>query len=151
MTEDYQDNTFADFIDMDSPEDISQQQEQQLPDLKDEIPEKDRFIIDNIELFDEFAKELLQFSFRPLVRDQGILTQEGPDDFAKKFDKSFGKFPNGVRKQKIKKLLKEHPSLRSVNPDVMWYRITYFIKKYPCWLNNSLFSLFISFFLDAIN
>ena len=67
---------------------------------------------------------------RSLTRKDGALTATGPDDFVKRFEETYKGYPNGIRKTKIKNLLKKHPSLQSTNPDIMWLRISSFIKRY---------------------
>ena len=88
----------------------------------------DQFLVEHIEEMDNFLREA-KLNLRTLTRQGGALTQNATDDFAEKID--LKGIPQGSRKRKIRQLLQRHPSLRSTNPQTMWRRIDYFIKKYP--------------------
>ena len=94
------------------------------------MPSFDDFLIENIDVFDKYVEDIREFSMRSLTRKDGVLTATGPDDFVKRFDETYKGYPNGIRKTKIKNLLKKHPSLQSTNPEIMWLRISSFIKRY---------------------
>ena len=94
------------------------------------FPNFDEYLVQHIEDFDKFVEDIRAFSMRSLTRGEGYLTVTGSDEFVKKFDEIYKGYPNGTRKTKIRKLLTKHPSLQSTNPDVMWRRITHFVKLY---------------------
>ena len=88
----------------------------------------DQFLVEHIEEMDNFLTDS-KVNLRTLTRKDGVLTLKGSDDFVEKFN--LDGLPNGARKRKIKQLLQRHPSLASTNPQTMWRRIDYYIKKYP--------------------
>lgn len=88
----------------------------------------DQFLVEHIEEMDGFLRDS-KVNLRTLTRKDGVLTLKGSDDFVEKFN--LDGLPNGARKRKIKQLLQRHPSLASTNPQTMWRRIDYYIKKYP--------------------
>ena len=112
--------------DIDSPVIIREAQQPQ-PQTQDAF-DFDHFIVDHIDEMDNFLREA-KLNLRTLTRQGGALTQNATDDFAEKID--LKGIPQGSRKRKIRQLLQRHPSLRSTNPQTMWRRIDYFIKKYP--------------------
>ena len=111
--------------DIDSPVVIRSAEEPKVQDTFD----LDHFLIEHIDTMDAYLADVKAFNLRNLTRQGGILTQKGSDAFVEKFD--LKGLPNGVRKSKIRHLLEKHPSLASTDPQTMWRRIDYYIKKYP--------------------
>ena len=118
--------------DIDSPVIIREAQQPQ-PQTQDAF-DLDKFVAEHAEEMNAYILDVKAFNLRNLTRQGGILTKKGSDDFVEKFD--LKGLPNGVRKSKIRQLLEENPSLRSTNPQTLWRRIDYFIKKYPHKVQN---------------
>ena len=112
--------------DIDSPVIIREAEPQHVP--QNQTFDFDQFIVDHIDEMDNFLREA-KLNLRTLTRQGGALTQNATDDFAEKID--LKGIPQGSRKRKIRQLLQRHPSLASTNPQTMWRRIDYYIKKYP--------------------
>ena len=100
------------------------------PSAADSMDQFDKFLVENIKKMDQFRFESKVGMFRSMIREGGTLTNESDDSFCERFEKHFKGLPNGTRKKKIRKLLREHPSLLSVDRDIMWKRVNYYLELY---------------------
>ena len=81
-------------------------------------------LLRNTQLMDEFFINAKAFNFKKFERE--TLT----DDYLKRFDDYLPNLKHSSRKRMIRKLLKEHPSLRTVDPELLYQRFGLFYKAY---------------------
>ena len=89
---------------------------------------KDDYLEDLIQrepqLMNQYLEDFKSFNLRKCSEE--VLTE----DYLKRFDYLMSGSSFHVRKMRIKKLLKDNPCLRSVDPDLLFQRINYFWAEY---------------------
>ena len=89
---------------------------------------KDDYLEDLIQrdpqLMNQYIADIKSFNLRKCTEE--VLTE----DYLKRFDYLMSGSSFHVRKMRIKKLLKDNPCLRSVDPDLLFQRINYFWAEY---------------------